>query len=145
MRLLIQRVQSARVDVEGTCVGRIERGALAFFAVHQKDTPSQVTLLANKLIHLRIFPDPDDKMNLSLLDIKGSILVVSQFTLYADCSQGRRPSFINSAPPHLARSFYDSFLLEVKKSGLNVEAGIFGAHMQVHLINDGPATFLIDV
>jgi D-aminoacyl-tRNA deacylase len=144
MRLLIQRVLKAHVDVEGKCVGRIEKGALVFFGSHKDDQASQVAYLANKLVHLRMFHDADGKMNLSLLDVKGSVLIVSQFTLYADCSEGRRPSFFNTAGPEIARSYYQALILDVKKSGLNVETGIFGANMQVHLINDGPVTLMID-
>jgi D-tyrosyl-tRNA(Tyr) deacylase len=142
--MLIQRVGSARVEIEDQCTGSIGRGALVFFAVHRDDEPSQVSFLANKLIHLRMFHDEADKMNLSLMDVKGEVLIVSQFTLYADCTQGRRPSFFESAPPDLARAYYDSFILEVKKSGLKIESGIFGANMQVHLINDGPVTLIVD-
>jgi D-tyrosyl-tRNA(Tyr) deacylase len=144
MRLLIQRVSEARVDVDGKTIGAIQKGALVLFGAHEDDKPSQVTWLANKLINLRIFMDEQEKMNLSLLDIKGSILIVSQFTLYGECNAGRRPSFIHAARPELARSLYDSFVMEVSKSGLPVETGEFGAMMQVHLVNDGPVTLLVD-
>lgn len=144
MRLLIQRVLNAHVDVEGKCVGSIGAGALVFFGAHKNDQPSQVVYLANKLIHLRMFHDADRKMNLSLFDVKGSVLIVPQFTLYADCSEGRRPSFFDTAAPEAARSYYEALIIEVKKSGLPVETGIFGANMQVHLVNDGPVTLLID-
>lgn len=144
MRLLIQRVLNARVEVEGKCVGSIGAGALVFFAAHKDDQASQVPFLANKLVQLRMFHDAAGKMNLSLLDVLGSILIVPQFTLYADCTEGRRPSFFHTAAPEVARSYYEALILEVKKSGLIVEAGIFGANMQVHLVNDGPVTLLID-
>ena len=143
MRLLIQRVSEAKVDVEGKTIGAIGKGALVLFGVHQNDTPEQISWLANKLIHLRMFSDADDKMNLSLCDIKGSALIVSQFTLYANCAEGRRPSFIEAARPDIARALYEAFVLEVKKT-LPVETGSFGAKMQVHLVNDGPVTFLVD-
>ncbi len=144
MRLLIQRVSEARVDVDGKTIGAIQKGALVFFGAHENDTPSQITWLANKLINLRMFMDEQEKMNLSLLDIKGSVLIVSQFTLYGDCSAGRRPSFIHAARPEMARSLYEAFISEVRKSGLPVETGEFGAMMQVHLINDGPVTLLVE-
>jgi D-aminoacyl-tRNA deacylase len=144
MRMLIQRVQSASVEVDGKIVGSIGSGALVFFGVHQNDRKEQVGFLANKLVNLRMFRDDADKMNLSLLDIKGSVLIVSQFTLYADCMQGRRPSFTESAAPDIAQAHYEAFIQEVKKSALPVETGIFGAYMKVSLLNDGPVTFMID-
>ena len=144
MRMLLQRVERAHVDVEGKTIGSIGKGILVLLGIHESDQPSQITWLANKLVNLRIFTDEEDKMNLSLLDIKGSVLIVSQFTLYGDCREGRRPSFSHAAHPDLARKLYESFITEVRKSGLSVETGEFGALMQVHLINDGPVTLLID-
>ncbi len=144
MRLLIQRVSEARVDVAGKTIGAIKQGALVLFGAHENDTPSQIPWLANKLINLRIFMDEQEKMNLSLLDIKGEILIVSQFTLYGECNAGRRPSFIHAARPDPARSLYESFINEVRKSDLPVETGEFGAMMQVHLVNDGPVTLIVD-
>lgn len=144
MRLLIQRVTMASVEVDGKIVGSIGPGALVFFAAHQNDRKEQISFLSNKLVNLRMFRDAADKMNLSLLDVKGSALIVSQFTLYADCMQGRRPSFTETALPDIARAYYDAFIVEVKKSGIGVETGIFGAYMQVKLVNDGPVTFMID-
>jgi len=144
MRMVIQRISQARVEIKGCAVGSIGRGALVLFGVHESDTPSQTAWMASKLIHLRFFMDSQEKMNLSLLDIRGEILVVSQFTLYGDCREGRRPSFSHAAMPDKARALYEAFLLEVKKSGLQVETGEFGAEMQVHLVNDGPVTLLID-
>lgn len=143
MRLFIQRVSSARVETEEKTAS-IGPGALVLFAAHQNDRLEQVSYLANKLTHLRIFSDEQGKMNLSLLDIKGSVLIVSQFTLYADCQKGNRPSFFESAPPDIAKPLYLAFIEEVKKSGLVVETGVFGAHMQVHLVNDGPVSILLD-
>lgn len=144
MRMLIQRVVKAHVDVDEKTIGSIGKGVLVLFGVHESDQPSQVAWLANKLIHLRIFPDQQEKMNLSLLDIKGSVLIVSQFTLYGECREGRRPSFSHAAHPEMARNLYEAFIEEVRKSGLLVETGEFGAMMQVHLINDGPVTLLVD-
>lgn len=144
MRMLIQRVVSAHVDAAGKTIGSIGRGALVLFGAHESDRPSQIPWLANKLIHLRIFTDEQDKMNLSLLDVKGSILIVSQFTLYGDCREGRRPSFSHAARPDLAHGLYESFIKEVRKSGLIVETGEFGALMEVHLVNDGPVTLIVD-
>lgn len=144
MRLLIQRVQKAQVDVDQKTVGSIGSGALVFLGVTHTDTPAQSTYLASKLLNLRFFHDANEKMNLSLLDTKGEILIVSQFTLYADCSEGRRPSFTPAARPPLAEPLYQHFIEEVKKSHLKVETGIFGAYMQVSLVNDGPITFIID-
>ncbi len=143
MRIVIQRVSEASVDVEGKTVGSIGRGSLVFFGAHRDDQASQIPWLASKLVNLRIFSDAQDKMNLSLLDIQGSLLIVSQFTLYGNCREGRRPSLFDAAPPDQARSLYEEFVAEVKKS-VPVQTGIFGAMMQVKLINDGPVTFLID-
>lgn len=144
MRLLIQRVKSARVDVEDKTVGSIGAGALVLIGVTHGDDKSKAAWLASKLINLRMFEDEQNKMNRSLIDIKGSVLIVSQFTLYGDCSEGRRPSFTNAALPDIAKPLYETFIEEVKKSGLPVATGIFGAYMQVSLVNDGPVTFLID-
>ncbi len=143
MRIVIQRVSEAAVDVEGKTVGSIGRGSLVLFGVHKDDRMPQIPWLANKLVNLRIFSDAQDKMNLSLLDIKGEVLIVSQFTLYGNCREGRRPSLFDAAPSALAQSLYEAFVQEVKKS-VPVQTGIFGAMMQVKLINDGPVTFLID-
>ena len=144
MRLLIQRVSSAKVEVDGRTVGAIGSGALVLFGATHGDTPQDGTYLASKLVHLRMFQDEQQKMNRSLLDIRGEVLIVSQFTLYADCSEGRRPSFTPAAPPALAESLYGHFVEEVRKAGMPIATGIFGAYMQVSLVNDGPVTFLID-
>jgi D-tyrosyl-tRNA(Tyr) deacylase len=144
MRLLVQRVKEARVEVEDKIVGSIGSGLLVLFGAHKDDQPQQIPWLAEKLTHLRIFEDSQGKMNLSLLDVKGSVLIVSQFTLYGDCREGRRPSFSDAAPPPFALSLYESFVKAVKKNISHVETGVFGAYMQVHLINDGPVTVLID-
>lgn len=144
MRILVQRVQSAHVDVDGKTVGKIQEGALVFFAVHKDDVDSSISWLASKLCHLRMFSDENEKMNLSLKDIKKEVLIVSQFTLYGNCEKGRRPSFTESLEGPLAKGYYESFIKAVKEEGIDVETGIFGAKMQVHLINDGPVTFLIE-
>ena len=144
MRLLIQRVKEAKVEVEGSIVGAIQKGALVLIGVTHGDGPAQCAYLASKFINLRMFEDEHEKMNRSLLDVKGSALIVSQFTLYADCTEGRRPSFTAAAHPSLAEPLYQLFVEEVRKSWLEVATGVFGAYMQVSFCNDGPVTFLID-
>ncbi len=144
MRLLIQRVKNAQVDVDAKTVGSIGPGALVLLGVTHGDDPSKAAWLASKLVNLRMFEDEQGKMNRSLIDIKGSVLIVSQFTLYGDCSEGRRPSFTGAALPAVAEPLYETFIAEVKKLGLPVATGVFGAYMQVTLLNDGPVTFIID-
>ncbi len=144
MRLLIQHVKQAEVKVDGATVGKIAHGLLVFLGVHKEDTAEDCLWLKDKLLSLRIFIDQNDKMNLSIQDVKGELLIVSQFTLYADCIKGRRPSFDQSARPELARELYERFILEVSKEIRNVQTGRFGAHMEVSLTNDGPLTFSID-
>ncbi len=144
MRIVIQRVANANVEVDGKIVGAIGKGALVLFGVHKNDVPSQTLWLSSKLVNLRIFADAEDKMNLSLLDIQGEVLIVSQFTLYGNCSEGRRPEFTASAPPEMAKELYEKFIQEVRQQKLKVETGIFGARMQVSLVNDGPVTFILD-
>jgi D-tyrosyl-tRNA(Tyr) deacylase len=144
MKLLIQRAKQARVEVEGKVVGQIESGLVVFVGIAHEDTPEKAAWLANKLIHLRLFEDEEGKLNRSLLEQQGSALIISQFTLYADCSQGRRPSFIAAAPPPIAIPLYETFLEEVRKGGIPVQTGIFGANMQVFLINDGPVTLMLE-
>ena len=144
MKVILQRVNEADVTVADTIVGSIGRGVLLLVGVQTGDTEPQADFLADKCANLRIFPDDDGRMNRSLVDIDGEALVVSQFTLLGDCSKGRRPSFINAAPPDrgdfLYRYFVDRLRLRVKK----VETGIFGAMMQVRLVNDGPVTMLLE-
>ena len=145
MRALIQRVSHASVTVEGECVGKIEKGLLVLLGVGPQDTEKQADFLAEKCANLRIFVDEIDKMNLSLLDIGGEMLVVSQFTLYADCRKGRRPSFVNAAAPAEADRLYEYFQQSVKNAGVaKVEHGKFGASMQVELLNNGPVTIMLD-
>lgn len=144
MRLLIQKVRQAKVEVDEEIVGSIGSGLLVFIGVTHADNPQKGAYLASKLLNLRIFPDQNGKMNLSLLDTQNEVLIVSQFTLYADCAEGRRPSFTQAAGGAQAEELYLAFIQEVRKSGLKVETGRFGALMQVSLINDGPATFLLE-
>lgn len=144
MRLLIQRVSKASVKVEGECVGKINKGFLAFLGITHGDTKDNVDYLVNKLYNLRVFEDENEKMNLSIKDINGEILIVSQFTLYADTSHGNRPSFINAAKPDKANELYEYFIEKAKQTGLKIEAGIFGADMKVELLNDGPVTILLE-
>jgi len=144
MKLLIQRVTHASVEVENKIVGAIGSGALVFIGVTHGDTAIQAIWLANKLVHLRMFQDAHGKMNLSLLEHKGSVLIVPQFTLYGNCSEGRRPSFTLAAPPELAERLYVTFIEEVRKCGIQVQTGMFGAAMKVSLLNDGPVTFMVE-
>jgi D-tyrosyl-tRNA(Tyr) deacylase len=144
MKILIQRVAHAKVEVEAKTVGIIGEGVLVFVGITHNDTIAQATWLANKLIHLRIFEDDQGKINQSLVERKGSALIISQFTLYADCNDGRRPSFTQAAPPEIARSLYEQFVKEVHRKGILVETGVFGAEMKVSLLNDGPVTLLIE-
>lgn len=144
MRLVVQRVDSASVKVEDRVTGSIQTGLLVFTGFGDADTPDVIPLMLRKLTELRIFSDPQGKINLSLKDVNGSILVVSQFTLYANCSRGRRPDFTHAAPPQLALELYELFLAELRKTGIVVETGIFGAHMQVDACNNGPFTIILD-
>ena len=144
MRLLIQRVSKASVKVEGECVGKINKGFLVFLGITHGDTKDNVDYLVNKLYNLRVFEDENEKMNLSIKDINGEILIVSQFTLYADTSHGNRPSFINAAKPDEANELYEYFIEKAKQTGLKIESGIFGADMKVELLNDGPVTILLE-
>ena len=144
MKILIQRVTKASVEVNEKVVGSIGIGVLVFIGITHSDTITQATWLANKLINLRIFEDTQGKINQSLIDRKGAALIISQFTLYADCSDGRRPSFTQAAPPEIANPLYEGFVEEIRKSGIPVETGIFGAEMKVSLINDGPITLMLE-
>jgi len=144
MRAVLQRVTEARVRIDGAVVGEIGRGLVVLLGVAPGDTPEQAQWLADKIVGLRIFADADDKMNLAVADVSGSLLIVSQFTLYGDCSKGRRPSFIGAAPPDTAIPLYEAFIAAVKALGIPVATGRFGAMMQVELINDGPVTLIID-
>ncbi len=144
MKLLLQRVEKAEVLVQGKTVGAISQGILVFLGIHQTDTQACIEPLVSKLVNLRIFSDDSDKKNLSILDIKGSILVVSQFTLYGDCSKGRRPDFFSAAKAAIAEPLYEQFLTSLKAFPITVASGKFGAHMKVSLVNDGPITLILD-
>jgi D-tyrosyl-tRNA(Tyr) deacylase len=144
MRAVIQRVTRAKVVVAGQTVGEIGKGLLILLGVAPSDTPEIVRWLADKIVGLRIFEDADGKMNVDLGSVGGSVLVVSQFTLYGDCRQGRRPSFIGAARPDVAIPLYESFLNAVRALGIPVQAGVFGAEMAVELVNDGPVTLIVE-
>ena len=144
MKIVVQRVKNAQVDVEGKTVGKIGKGFLVLLGVTHSDTKEQADYLVKKLCKLRVFTDENDKMNLALKDVNGELLIVSQFTLYADCSEGNRPSFIEAARPEQANELYEYFCLECEKNGIHVEKGIFGADMKVSLLNDGPVTIIIE-
>jgi D-aminoacyl-tRNA deacylase len=144
MRAVVQRVRSCRVVVAGTTVGEIGRGLLVLLGIHVRDTAEQVRWLADKIVGLRVFEDDQGEMNVSVADAGGSILVVSQFTLYGDCQKGRRPSFIDAARPEVAEPLYETFANAVRLHGISVATGRFGADMQVELVNDGPVTLVLD-
>ena len=144
MRILLQRAARASVTVDGQVVGQINRGILALVGFGAGDTTAEADRLAAKMLQLRIFSDDAGKMNLNAIDIQAELLLVSQFTLYGDCRKGRRPSFDGAAPPAAARELYDYFVAKVKESGLTTQTGIFQAHMEVELVNDGPVTFLLE-
>jgi D-tyrosyl-tRNA(Tyr) deacylase len=144
MRIVLQRVTAARVDVAGETVGSIGAGLLILLGVTQTDSREDADYLAGKVIQLRIFPDEARRMNRSLLEAGGSLLVVSQFTLYGDCRKGRRPSFDHAAPPEQARALYEYFVQHLRLSNIAVETGVFQAEMEIHLVNDGPVTFILD-
>lgn len=144
MRVLLQRVSSASVRVEGAVAGAIGKGFVALVGVTHGDSQAEAGWLANKIAGLRVFEDDEGKMNLSLLDVGGSVLVISQFTLYGDASRGRRPSFTNAAPPDVAEPLVEQFAAGLRERGLHVESGVFGAHMEVEIHNDGPVTMLIE-
>lgn len=144
MRAVVQRVSYSEVTVEGRTTGKIKKGLLVLLGVTHGDTSKDVDYIVDKTINLRIFEDENDKMNLSLKDIGGEMLAVSQFTLYGDCRKGRRPSFTNAAAPEEADKLYQEFVKKVSEQGINTETGEFGAHMMVDLINDGPVTILLE-
>lgn len=144
MRAVVQRVKKSSVTVDGKIVGKIGNGLLVLLGVGEEDDNKDLEYMIDKVLGLRIFQDENDKMNLSLLDIEGELLVVSQFTLYGDVRKGKRPSFTKSAHPDIANKLYEEFIEKTKEKGIKVEHGIFGAHMDVDLINDGPVTILLD-
>ncbi|NLZ38289.1 MAG: D-tyrosyl-tRNA(Tyr) deacylase [Firmicutes bacterium] len=144
MRAVIQRVSAARVEVDGETIGEIGQGLLILLGVHSDDEAEDINYLVDKIARLRIFADENGKMNLSLLDIGGSALVVSQFTLYADTRRGRRPGFSAAAPPQKAEVLYEQFCTALRELNIPVATGCFGANMAVHLINQGPVTIILD-
>ena len=144
VRAIVQRVSQARVEVDGVVTGAIEGGLLVLLGAARTDSPADADYLADKIVQLRIFSDEDGKMNRSLLDTGGALLVVSQFTLYGDTRKGRRPSFDQAAPPDEARALYEHFVAAVRRLCPRVETGVFQAHMQVSLVNDGPVTLIVE-
>lgn len=144
MRAVVQRVSKAKVEIDGKINGEIGKGFLIFVAVQRDDEISDIDYLAKKIENLRVFEDEDGKMNLSIQDIRGELLVVSQFTLYGDCRKGNRPSFIQSAKSPKSIDKYETFLEKLRSTGLKVETGEFGADMDVSLVNDGPVTIQLD-
>lgn len=144
MRAVVQLVKKASVTVAGSVIAEIGPGLLILLGVQKSDSPADAKMLAEKIVHLRIFPDQGKLMNLSVLDVGGEVLVVSQFTLYGDCRKGRRPSYSSAAPPDLAETLYEQFIREVKNLGVPAASGKFQAMMDVELINQGPVTLLLD-
>lgn len=144
MRVLLQRVAGARVDVEGETIGEIGAGLLLLVGIGREDDASVVAPMAGKIVNLRVFPDDEGRMNRSLSETGGAVLAVSQFTLHADCRKGRRPNFLAAAPPAEGEALFDAFVTELRSLVPRVETGRFGAMMQVHLVNDGPVTIWLD-
>jgi D-tyrosyl-tRNA(Tyr) deacylase len=144
LRIVVQRVKQASVRIQNETVGEIGPGLLIFLGVGQDDIEEDVSYLVEKVLHLRIFADDQSRFNLSITDIRGSLLIVSQFTLWGDCRKGRRPSFSHSAPPEKAEPLYNLFIQKAEEAGLTVAGGRFRERMEVQLINDGPVTLLLD-
>ena len=144
MKLVIQRVKYASVEVEGNLVGKIDKGYLVLLGVTHTDTKEIADYLVKKVCNLRVFEDENGKMNLNLKQVNGELLIVSQFTLYGDCTEGNRPSFINAAKPDFANEIYEYFCDKCNENGFRVEKGIFGADMKVNLLNDGPVTIIME-
>ncbi|MCE4046918.1 MULTISPECIES: D-aminoacyl-tRNA deacylase [Bacillaceae] len=144
MRIVLQRVKEAKVEVDGKTVGQIDKGYMLLVGVTHDDTAEDAAKLVDKIAHLRIFDDEDGKMNHSIMEVEGAILSVSQFTLYGDTRKGRRPNFMNAAKPDYAVNLYDQFNLMLREKGLHVETGVFGAMMDVSLVNDGPVTLILE-
>jgi D-tyrosyl-tRNA(Tyr) deacylase len=144
MRAVVQRVSSASVEVDGNVVGKIKNGLLVLIGVAENDDLSDVEYLSDKITNLRIFKDENGKMNLSMIDLGYEMLAVSQFTLQGDCRKGKRPNFSDAAKPEIAKNLYEKFIIKCREFGIKVETGIFQAHMNVTLVNDGPVTILLD-
>ncbi len=144
MKIVIQRVKEASVRVDGELIGSVGKGFMVLVGVTHEDTEAKAEKLAKKMLGLRIFPDAEGKTNLSLKDVNGGLLIISQFTLYADCRKGYRPSFVNAAAPDKARALYEYFVELCRRENPHVETGSFGASMQVALINDGPFTLVLE-
>ena len=144
MRAVVQRVKNAKVEVDDNEIGAIDSGLLVFLGIGDEDKMDDIDYLIDKIVNLRIFEDENEKMNLSAVDLGKDIMVVSQFTLYGDCRQGKRPNFLNAAPPDKAERLYDVFIDKINKYDLKIETGEFKAMMDVDLVNDGPVTLLID-
>lgn len=145
MRSVIQRVKNANVKVDEKIIGEIGKGLLVLLAVHGNDKEEVIQKMAEKILNLRIFSDKEGKMNLSIKEVKGEILVVSQFTLCGNCQKGNRPSFVESARPEKAIPFYEKFVKYIREQGIKCETGEFGAMMEVELVNDGPVTIILDI
>jgi D-tyrosyl-tRNA(Tyr) deacylase len=144
MRAVIQRVSKGSVVVDEKIVGSINKGFVVLLGISESDTTEAVDYMADKIVNLRIFEDEDEKMNLSLMDIQGELLVISQFTLYGDCRKGRRPNFMSAARPEKAKALYEGFVSRCREMGVKTETGIFQADMKVNIVNDGPVTVIID-
>ena len=144
MRAVVQRVTYSSVEVDGEIVGEINKGFNVLLGISKEDTEEDMKYIKDKIINLRVFSDENDKMNLSLLDIKGELLLISQFTLYGDARKGRRPNFMNALGGEEAKKFYDKFIEMMKETGLKVQTGIFGADMKVDIKNDGPVTIMLE-
>ena len=144
MRLVVQRVSNAKVEVDKKITGKIDKGYLVLCGITHTDTKDTVDYLVKKLCNLRIFEDENEKMNLNIKQVGGSLLIVSQFTLYGDCTEGNRPSFTNAAKPEYANELYEYFCKKCEENGMHVEKGVFGAHMEVSLLNNGPVTIILE-
>lgn len=144
MRAVVQRVKKSHVEVDGRTTGRIDKGLMVLLGVSEDDEASDIDYMVDKITNLRIFEDDEGKMNLSLLDVKGELLVVSQFTLYGDCRKGRRPSFIKAARPDKAQELYELFVKRTRDMNIETQTGIFQAEMTVYIENDGPVTLIVD-
>ena len=144
MKLVVQQVNYAKVMIDNKLYSQINQGLLVFIGIHKEDTLEKITYLIKKILKLRIFTDKNNKMNLSVLDLNLSIMLISQFTLYAKTERGNRPSFINAADPNKAEKLYNFFIKELMKCGINLKTGKFGANMQIELINNGPKTFILE-